>query len=188
MFGFTETLVSQWFASVDLKGSAAHTSHPQWSCCPWIKRWTNWVELFTLHYISVCYHTSHNRFISPYEGLLVDVCLVEVSELLTDVSKCPCSLVNPFLLLYWAGGAAAGLSLGSWSASDCLRACVWIRQHAHCLWCPSWAEVCLHAPEIERQLRAAMHSEGRAGQAGRAHWPRPQLSTMRDGLLSGARG
>ncbi|CAB1439973.1 unnamed protein product [Pleuronectes platessa] len=28
------------------------------------------------------------------------------------------------------GAEAAGLSLGSWSASDCLRACVWIRQHA----------------------------------------------------------
>lgn len=77
------------------------------------------------------------------------------------------SLVNPSLGFSEGAAAAAvtGPSARSWSASDCLRAAVWIRQRVHCLRWPSWAEVCLHAPEIEGQLRPAMHAEaeGRAG-------------------------
>lgn len=79
-------------------------------------------------------------------------------------------LVNSFLCCNWTGGGVGGAErrlLGSWSASDCLRASVWIRHHGHCLWCLSWVEVCLHAPEIDGQLRAAMHTEDGTGHAGR---------------------
>lgn len=87
---------------------------------------------------------------------------------MSDVCESLGLLVNSFLCCNWAGwGGAEGRLLGSWSASDCLRASVWIRHHVHCLWCLSWVEVCLHAPEIDGQLRAAMHTEDGTGHAGR---------------------
>lgn len=87
------------------------------------------------------------------------------------VCKCVRCLVNPSPLVGPEWGAGAGLSVGSWSASDCLRACVWIRQHAYCLWWAGRAEVCLHALEIERQLRVSIHTQGWACPAA------PQLQT-----------
>lgn len=116
------------------------------------------------------------------------------------------SLVNPSLgFSEGAAAAVTGPSARSWSASDCLRAAVWIRQCVHCLRWPSWAEVCLHAPEIEGQLRPAMHAEaegragwGRAGPGqvgggpglawGWAYWPTQQPRAMRTEVLSRVAG
>lgn len=127
----------------------------------------------SLHHC-ICHDTSHHCYVfSPNNTLFLIMCFNEVPK--PPSRRAMGSLVNPFIGLYWAaggvagrGGGAAGLSPGSWSASDCLRAAVWIRHRVHCLRWPSWAEVCLQAPEIEGQLRPAMHTEGRAGRPGRA--------------------
>lgn len=118
--------------------------------------------------------------------------LMEVSSLYYTwvphyTSLTTCSLINPLLWFYWAARCCSGALTGilecvRLSASPCLdKAACPLSLMPQLGWgmppC-SWI----------RKTAEGVHSEGRAGQAGRAHWPRPQLSALKDGALSGARG
>lgn len=76
------------------------------------------MAVFTFCRLPVNHYTSHNRLISPCSGLLFLGCLKQAFKLLSNVSKCPRSLVNPLLLLYWIGG---GCSRALTGILECVR-------------------------------------------------------------------